>query len=351
MQRLALLCALALTLAACDSTGPDDGPVTGVYVLNQGAFGNDASGGVTVYDPETGSAGAFAAPGGLVQSGVVREGRLYLLVNFSDSFSSGRGRLDVIDVETGQTVQQIDVGTPRGIAFTDDETAFVTDLYGAAVTPVDLATGTAGTPIPVGDNPEGIAASGGRLFVANSGFGTGSTLSVIRADSREVTETVDLDCENPNEVVADARGRIAVVCLGRSDFATGEVVAPARVLLLDAATLAVREDALFLGETFGSALGQDAAYDAEANALYVLAGSDEVLRLFLSSEREAETIAIAENNASGVGFADGRLYVARLDEANPFSDDGSVTVHDPEGALLDTFEAGVVPSAFAFARD
>ncbi|MEL6614501.1 MAG: hypothetical protein AAFQ43_02115 [Bacteroidota bacterium] len=350
LSRLACFFLLPLALAACDSSAPGD-DVSGVYVLNQGAFGNDASGGVTTYDPETGTAGALSAPGGLVQAGVVRDGRLYLLINFSDSFTTGRGRLDVIDVETGATLQQIDVGTPRGIAFVG-QTAFVTDLYGAAVTPVDLASGTAGTPIPVGDNPEGIAFASGQLFVANSGFGFGTTVSVIDPGARTVTETIDLECESPNDVLTDERDNVWVMCNGRSDFSTGNVVAPGQILGLDADARTVVSRSVFGGQTLGgSALGQDLAYDADEDELYFIASPDEVLRFFPRDSSTPESILVAGGNAAGIGFADGQLYVARLDAANPFSDDGAVSVVSPDGTVTDGFDAGVVPAAFAFDLD
>lgn len=350
LSRFALLLALPLALTACDSGGPGD-DVAGVYVLNQGAFGNDASGGVTTYDPETMATGALTAPGGLVQAGVVRDGRLYLLINFSDSFSSGRGRLDVIDIETGATLQQVDVGTPRGIAFVG-ETAFITDLYGAAVTPVDLASGQAGTPIPVGDNPEGIALADGLLWVANSGFGFGSTMSVIDPDTRTVVETIDLGCENPNDVFVDRRDDPWVMCNGRSDFNTGAVVASGQVLGIDASTREVVNTSVFGGQTLGgSALGQDVAYDAEEDEIYVIASADEVLRLYPRDSRGVDTIGLDGGDAAGVGFADGQLYVAQLDAANPFSDDGSVSVFTPEGMAVSTFDAGVIPAGFAFDLD
>ncbi len=354
-SRLALLLALPLALAACNSTEPDEsGSVSGVYVLNQGAFGNDASGSVTVYDPETMTASTIS-PGGLVQAGAVRASTLYLLVNFSDSFSTGSGRLDLIDVETGATQRQIDLGTPRGIAFVG-ETAYVTALYGAGVTPVDLASGTAGTPIPVGDNPEGIAASGGELFVANSGFGFGSTLSVIDPASGAVVETIELGCAGPNDVIADRDGDVWVMCTGRSDFNTGEVVENGQVIAIDADSREIVKRFTFAGETLGgAALGQDMAFDFEAEFLYVIqsnSGEDDAVIRYDTRENafEAES-PITGADVSGIGFAGDRFYLARLDPDNPFSDAGTVTIQERSGAFAGTFDAGVIPAGFAVALD
>ena len=355
MTRFFLLAALAVSLAACDSNGSDDAEVGAVFVLNQGAFGNDASGSVTTYDPVTGSSGSLAAPGGLVQGAEVRDDRLYLLLNFSDSFSSGRGRLDVIDVGTGATLSQTDLGTPRGIAFLGGR-AFVTDLYSAGVTPVDLATGAASAPIPVGDNPEGIVATGARVYAVNSGFGFGSTLSVIDPSSNTESEVVDLGCSGPNEILPDGDGDLWVMCTGRSDFTTGQVVADGQVVVVDAATLEIEERFTFEGELLGgAALGQDAAFDADRGELYVVqgrAGTDDTVLRFntRANEMEAE-IPVSGADVSGVGVAGGQIYLARLNPDNPFSDNGSVTVHDLDGTQVASFGAGVIPAGFAFARD
>ena len=55
-------------------------------------------------------------------------------------------------------------------------TAYVTNGFSNTVTPIDTATGTAGTPIPVGDRPEGIAITP-----------NGSTVYVTNTDSDAVT--------------------------------------------------------------------------------------------------------------------------------------------------------------------
>ena len=354
LSRFALLL-LPLALAACDSSSPGTGSVAAVYVLNQGQFGNDASGAVTTYNPVTEATGRLTRPGGNVQAAHVEGDRLYLLINFGDSFSTGRGRIDVIDTATGETIRQIDVGTPRGMAVVG-ETAFVTDLYGASVTPVDLASGTIGAAIPVGDNPEGVAASGDRVFVANSGFGYGTTLSVVSASGRQTDSTVDLGCVGPDEVVADGDGDIWVMCTGRSDFETGEIAASGQVVVLDGSTLDIVERFEFSGELLGgAALGQDAAYDAARGDLYVIRiasginAADTVTRFATGRNALDAELSVSGSDLSGVGFADDRLYLAHLDALNPFSDDGTVTFHDRSGDEIARFTAGVVPAAFAFA--
>ncbi len=72
-------------------------------------------------------------------------------------------------------------GFPVGVAITPNgETAYVANDEGATVTPITVATNTAGTPIPVGDGPEGVAITpnGETAYVTNSGSDTVTPITV-----------------------------------------------------------------------------------------------------------------------------------------------------------------------------
>lgn len=353
LRHSAVALAALLVLGACDSGGPDDDAVGTVYVFNQGQFGNDNSGTITTYDPTTGQTGRLENPRALAQAGVFDGSDLYVLLNYSDSFTTGRGLVNVVSPSTGNVVRQFEVGTPRGLAVLDG-VAYVSDLYGGGVTPITLATGTIGAVIPTGDNPEGVATAGGRVFVANSGFGFGNTLSVLAGGA--VTNTLDLGCAGPNDVVAVDDAYVWVICTGRSDFTTGTVDVAGQIVVVNAATLSVVNRFSFTGELLGgAALGQDAAYDPATGTLYVLQtfsgtdASDFILRFDTDSRRLEAGLELTGPDASGIGFGGGQLYVGRLNDLNPFSDDGVVTVHERNGAETARFTAGIVPSAFAFA--
>ena len=351
MRFLPLLVLLAV--AGCDSA--DDAATAAVYVGNQGIF-SDNGGSVTAYDPEAQTATANLVPdlGGLVQRVRVVGGELYVLLNFSDSFSTGSGRIAVVDPETGAVARAIRVATPRDLAVVGG-TAFVTNFYGASVTPVALGSGVAGTPIPVGGNPEGIAEASGRLFVANysgDGFGDGSTVSVIDAAGRAVVETLDLDCDGPRFVFADGEDEVWVVCTGRTVFdadfnVVGEV--PGQVVVLDADGDEVARFALD-AQVGSGALGTDAAYSDARDELFVAVG-DRVLVFDTDGNRRAGSLDVGAG-VSAVAYDDAsdRLYLGRLDGPSPFAAPGTVTVHDRQGTLLDTFGAGVIPTDIAFAR-
>jgi DNA-binding beta-propeller fold protein YncE len=75
-------------------------------------------------------------------------------------------------------------GPPAAIAIAPDgATAYVTNSQGngqnGTVTPINLATGTPGKPIPVGDDPQAIAINpeGTAAYVVNS---NGDNVTVLR---------------------------------------------------------------------------------------------------------------------------------------------------------------------------
>lgn len=345
--RLALLALLALTVSACDSADPDDLSDVALYVGNAGNFA-DNNGSLTRYALETGEATPDAVPGlgGLVQNLYSTGDELLVLLNFDDSFSTGRGRIDVVAGD-GRRVRQIDVRTPRGLGGTG--TAYVSNLYDGTVTPVDLASGAAGAPIAVGDNPEGVAEAAGRVYVANADFGRGTTVSVI--EDGAVTETLEDVCAGPRTLLVDPEQEVWVVCTGRSDFSTGAVAAPGQVVVLDGATGEVRRRFTFEGQTAGSATsGQDGFITADGRQVFVVVGGA-VARYDTRGNAFVGRTEVPGAPIGAVAYraADGRLYVGRADADNPYTVDGVVTVHDLSGAELGRFRAGIAPAALAFA--
>ncbi len=354
MRRLFLL-PLLLALAACDSSGDDT--TAAVYVGNQGIF-SDNGGSVTAYDPEAGTATADAVAnlGGLVQNLKVRGGRLYVFLNFDDSFTTGRGRIDVVDLETGERTQQIDVPAPRDWAVVDG-TAYVSNLYGQSLTPVYLATGQTGPSVRVGVHPEGVAAVGNRVYVAgygsnDGGFGAGRTVSVLSAVNNAVVETLDVGCDGARGALADGDGEVWIVCTGRTLFdADFHVVGQTNgeIVVLDGDTGEVVTRIPLDAQVGNGTLGQDAVLSLDRDELYVVVG--QTLRRFDTRTHAASgQIAVAGAPISAVAYDDDadRLYLGRLDADSPYAADGTVTVHTRDGAQVAQFDAGVIPGAVAF---
>ena len=125
--------------------------------------------------------------------------KLYVAENLGDA-------LAVIDLAAATVTNTISVGPcdvvnlpatpgkpqcqPYGVALTSDgSTAYVSNWGEHTVTPIALASGTAGAHIGVGTHPNALAVSNNKLAVAN---GDSDTISIIDTASNAVVKTIDL---------------------------------------------------------------------------------------------------------------------------------------------------------------
>ncbi|HTZ23815.1 MAG TPA: protein kinase [Streptosporangiaceae bacterium] len=142
-----------------------------------------------------------------------------------------------IDLATGSTGTPIQVGnSPAAIAITPDgKTAYVADLYGNTVTPVDLVTGSVGSPIQVGVGPDAIAITpdGKTAYVAN-GKGNGDTVRPIDLATGSVGSPIQVGSD-PDAIAITPDGKTAYVAnmYGNTvtpiDLATGSAGTPIQV--------------------------------------------------------------------------------------------------------------------------
>ncbi len=64
---------------------------------------------------------------------------------------------------------------------------------------------------PVGSYPEGIAIAGDKLYVVNSGYGIGNTMSVV--DLKSFTKEKDIEVNhNPKSVIPNSKGNLLYIC-------------------------------------------------------------------------------------------------------------------------------------------
>jgi YVTN family beta-propeller protein len=154
---------------------------------------------------------------GLVNPTVAPDGRHVFVAK------SVAGGIAVIDAETQQVTDVLDAGGPKpsGLAFTPDGTRLVVTLLGetvetpGAVAVIDGVTGTAGTPLPMGGQPERLALSpdGRRAYVVSM---HDRSVSVVDVDALDVVAKVSLG-ELPFNVLAAPDGERVYVGVLRAD--------------------------------------------------------------------------------------------------------------------------------------
>jgi hypothetical protein len=348
MQRLLPLLLLALLVAACDTVdpiGPDRAPqTTGFLVAAEGAFGQD-TGGLVRFNPDGTVASRYPGGDGLyLQSADLHGGRV---------FAATATSVDVLDAGSLTRTARLTIPNPRYLAF-DGDVAFVTSLYtnlstfgeGAVTRLTVPASGqaSAGAPVVIGGNPEGLALAGGRLYVANHDFGGGTTLTVLNpATLAEVAPRIEV-CEGPRFVFADAQGEVVVVCEG-SGFGDGGT--NGAFVVLNGATGAEVARVNLPTPIRAAGAGQSASFSAERQEVHAVhSATGRVYRFDTQTNTLAATLEVGGAPIGAVEYdaARGYLVLGRHAAGNPYTAQGTLTVHTRDGALVDTFQgAGIAP--------
>ena len=350
-MRTALL-VLALLLAAPASAQD------GIYVANQGNF-SDGDGSVTQlpFFYESGGAPTQLFEGQLgtiLQSATLIDDRLYLVGNSAN-------KIDVVDARTNARIGEI-TGGFSGPRYLEDiglrpGKAYVTNqVYGGTsfVLPVDLAARTTGAPIPVDGLPETLAVVGDSVYVALGTFGPGGggrdSLAVLDARLDRLTGYIDIGCYARFVVTPVFSDDVLAFCED-----TDEMV------VLNAQTRGIVQRLAFgedIGDPFGvgQTVGPGVVYIATRTAnpstatyfVIVESGVAEVDFDYREDRFEiARTIPIPEvedRPISAVALTRGSdLVLGRPDPDNPFTADGTITVHGEDGRLLATYPAGIYP--------
>lgn len=203
--------------------------VAGLYLLNEGNMGSNKST-LDRYDFSTGvyTRNIYAAVnpdvpmelGDVGNDLAIYGGKLYAVINCSN-------KVEIMDVKSCRKITQINIPNCRHIAFWDGY-AYVTSYAGPVeispdykqrgfVAKIDTATLQEVGRCTVGYQPDGIAVSDRKIYVANSGGYMAPnyqrTVSVIDADILSVIEEIDI-APNLNLIIADKRGRLWISSRG-----------------------------------------------------------------------------------------------------------------------------------------
>ncbi len=337
---LLLLLFFASFIAACtDDDAVDPIPVPdqarALYILNEGTF-QRSNASLSMFLPDsnqvfnnTFSAAAGRPLGDVGNSLSVHDDKLWIVVNNSN-------RIEVMDLATRAAVKSIECpegASPRQIVFAADGTGYVSNLYRNSVSVYDPVSSSFTAEIPVGSNPDGMAISAGRLYVANSGFGADNTVSVIDLATNTVEKTLTVG-DYPATILPLNDAAVAVLCAGAyNDFNDPNDDTPGKLYVIDTQTRSV-VDSLELGG-HPSRLARD-----DQGHLYTLNGG--VTRIHLASKTVTADYIPGFFYGLLVDTEDQRIYVS-----NPvdYVQSGSVDYYSYAGSKLGSIDVGVLPGS------
>ena len=376
MGRAALLIAAAALLHSCrtddeDIVGrqPEDvtppaaaDSIKGFYLLNEGNMGSNKCT-LDYFDAATGTyirnIYGEANPGVVQELGDVGndiqiyDGKLWAVINCSHF-------VEVMDVETARHITQISIPNCRYITFSG-EYAYVSSYAGPVeidpnarrgyVAKIDIRTMEVVAECTVGYQPEEMAVSGGRLYVANSGGYRvpyyDRTVSVIDLSTFTVTGTIDV-AENLHRMKKDSDGFVWVA--SRGDY----YGTPSKTFVIDPRTGKVC-DSLDLPNSDMAVCG-DSLYIYGASFSYATDATTATYAIVNTKTRQVVTdMMITDGTESRIAYPYGiavnpdthEFYITDAgDRVSP----GELYCFSPEGRLKWNVRTGDIPAHIAFTR-
>jgi YVTN family beta-propeller protein len=347
LHRLFIAATLSLLLASChkDKVVNPTAITEGMFVLNQGVFGQDNS--TLTYFSEASrqvNPDIFYSVNnrGLGDTGndiEVYGNKMYIVVNVSST-------IEVVDSHSAKSIKQISMvnGTtprePRDIVFYQGN-AYISS-YDGTVAVLDTASLTITKYITVGSDPEQLVVANGKIYVANSGGlnypNYDNTVSVINLSTNTVTKTLTV-VENPIYVSTDNNGHVYVLSEGDYGATVGS-------------SLAVIDDN---ADVVSSQTNFDAAYFMiQGTTGYFITNEGKIgtyntsTQSISSSNFVSDGTAITSPFALGVDGTTGEVFVC---DAKNYTTNGTVYAFDKNGKNEYSFTAGINPGKIAFLRN
>ena len=334
---------VALVFNACENESePLVPPVESAnyyVVINEGLYGQNNSS-VTLYDIETNETrqNVYANANGGADLGDTANdfaqccGKGFIVLDKSK-------KIEIVNLRTFESLGFIDFGeygSPRNIVIYDSSRAFVSTLENS-VTEINPKTNEIITTYAVGAMPEGLAICDDKLFVANSGFGTGNSVSVIDLRSGSVTAEIEVKI-NPRFIETD--GDFVYV------ISAGEYTPPGKgaITKISPVSLAPVDTVALTGNPGKAEI-------ANGN-LYVIYSAG-VAEISLANFEISDSLFIDGNDVNSLT---GVVYSVFYDNVhmrfvfgNPkdFMQNGEAVIFDADGTKLGKFTCGLNPGTIS----
>lgn len=347
MKKLWLLLTLAMLFffTACSDdddviTPPGESNAEGIFVLGEGAPDKDqAFLSYSSHDYTSQTQFAYRGANGNEDLGSLGNH----MSSWADSLyivCSSSNLIQIVNANDFKSIDSIKLPaftTPREIYIADENTAFVTGSTNGEVLKINLKTRGIEKSIKVGKNPESIVECQNKLFVANSGYGTDSTVSVIDMASLQVTKTINVGL-NPNELVTDG-DNVYVVSTDSYFPATGV----AGVYIIDGKTEEVTGYIQMPGNPSDACLYKDGKLlVVGSEGAYLINPSTKVNEKILISKDKVVTNDAGWSNIYAIAYSEkhDKIYCGNPKD---FTQNGDIVVFDNQMNEENRIPTGLTP--------
>lgn len=312
----------------------------GAFVLNEGNFlQSNASLSFYDFEQQTMQNNIFntangSGPGDVLQSMTIIDTLGFLVLNNSH-------KIEVIGLNSWKRVFTINLDGkgPRCVADGDNGNIYVTNMNTGNVSVIDLDTYTEQAAIAVGAQPDEILIFDDMAYIANSGWGYDNTVSVIDIKQNQLVKTINV-ADNPGFLTVDNNDNINVLCTGRWPAwgDTTDTGTNGGLYVISSKNQTVVDSIVITGHP------GELSYDGDEtgyfiNGAKIVSYSTETYELISDTTFSGFYYSVEVDPVSG--------YVYALD-AKDYQQSGDLKIFQPDGTLLETHAAGIIPGAVTF---
>lgn len=339
---------LAFAFVSCDSDDDDIIPswvapeitAAGVYILNSGSQGdNNSTLGYYNSDTKEYTEKIFENQNDDLKIGdtgndmVIYGSKMYILATNSNKIyitNLASKLLKIIEpINQANQPQKPREGIAHG------GKVYVT-LFDGYVAQIDTTSMTIAKTVQVGTYPEELTVADNKLYVANSGYGKGNTVSQIDLNSFTVSKTIDV-VVNPNRITSDKDGNIYIISWGNyTDISsalqkynptTGEIVTLDTDIVTKMALNKNNDKLFLLSESWatGSRIVTLQSFDIKTNTL------DE--KSFVNAP---SNIDLSKTYSLTINHNNGDIYIATSD----YSTNGDMHIFSADGTYKTSLDTG-----------
>ncbi|MFC1726889.1 YncE family protein, partial [candidate division KSB1 bacterium] len=265
---------------------------------------------------------------------VINDDKIYIVMN-------GSNLMEIIGRDNAVSITSVDLGAGFAPAFMAKyaDMLFITSLYNSSVSVFNMSNNSlVPENISVSMFPEGIIQSGGKIYAANSGFGSGNTVTVIDAETRTVLKEIAVS-ENPRFFAEGPSGNLFVICAGAyNDFANPDDDTYGKIFKISPLDDSI-VDSFLVG-------GHPGKFDISSNGRGYVSTETGIM------EFDTEPFRIINEN-----FIEGNYYCVKVRQSNgdiwvadakDFLSAGEVSIYSSGGTFRKSFYVGISPGEIVF---